>query len=37
MNKHFIPHLTMKVIDYPCWDLSYSVLVKGALEQQALE
>ena len=28
--SNFIPHLTMHVITFPCWDLSYTMLVKGA-------
>ena len=29
--SNFIPHLIMDMIAYPCWDLSSSMLVKGAL------
>ena len=28
--NNFIPHFTRYVITYPCWDLSESILVKGA-------
>ena len=28
--RNFIPHLIMDLITYPCWDLSYSDLVKRA-------
>ena len=27
--SYFIPHITERVITYPCWDLSQSMLVKG--------
>ena len=28
--SYFIPHFTEHVITYPCWELSLSMLVKGA-------
>ena len=28
--SNFIPHFILDVIIYPCWDLSYTMLVKGA-------
>ena len=28
--SNFIPHFIMGLITYPCWDLSWSMLVKGA-------
>ena len=31
-KSNFIPHFTGHVITYPCWDLSHSVLSKGAHE-----
>ena len=31
--SNFIPHYTMDIITYPCWDLSQSMLVKGATGQ----
>ena len=29
--NNFIPHIIMSVITYPCWDWSWSMLVKGSL------
>ena len=31
-KSNLTPHFTGHVITYPCWDLSKSILVKGALE-----
>ena len=28
--SNFIPHFILDVIIYPCWDLSYTMSVKGA-------
>ena len=27
--SNFLPHILMDVITYPCWDLSYSMSLKG--------
>ena len=32
--SNFIPHFNVHVITYPCWDLSQSMLVKGASEMK---
>ena len=29
-KSNFIPHLIMNVSTYPCWDQSYSLLIKEA-------
>ena len=31
MESSFLPHYMMDVITFPCWDMSWTMLVKGAL------
>ena len=35
--SNFIPHFIIHVITYPCWDQSYSMLVKGAPRVQLMQ